>query len=86
MYIETGDTFFNYYNFKINPGGGVGGTPNSRKTTYCMINSVKGLILTKLNPRYNNFCTTLIEMAQKGKRLGNTLLPSPHLELVKHSK
>lgn len=60
----------------------MGGTPNSRKTTYCMIHSVKGLVLTKLNPRHNNLCTALIEMAQKGKRLRNNLPPLPNLNLL----
>lgn len=60
----------------------MGGTPNSRKTTYCIIHSVKGPVLTKLNPRHNNLCTALIEMAQKAKRLGNNLPPSPSLKLL----
>lgn len=60
----------------------MGGTPNSRKTTYCMIHSVKGLVLTKLNPRHNNLFTALIEMAQKGKRLRNKLPPTTNLNLL----
>lgn len=60
----------------------MGGTPNSRKTTYCMIHSVKGLVLTKLNPRHNNLFTALIEMAQKGKRLRNKLPPPTNLNLL----
>lgn len=47
-----------------------------------MIHSVKGLVLTKLNPRHNNLFTALIEMAQKSKRLRNKLPPPTNLNLL----